>query len=127
MEAGYDYLLLRGRLQRHLLGFSGLFLLIFGALLLVGSGAYYVYAAKARADLEQLNVALPEADQTFLDNKQENVLEPIAPPGVPASAMANQRLYAGDPLTADSWVNPLAYEPLDYQEQVLLQGFTPMK
>jgi LPXTG-site transpeptidase (sortase) family protein len=135
MEAGYDYLLLRGRLQRHLLGFSGLFLLIFGALLLAGGGAYYAYAAKARADLEQLNVALPETNRTFLDH-QDNTrasdlssdFEPISPPpGIPASAIANQRLYSGNPLTADSWSNPLAYEPLAYREQVLLRGFTPMK
>src|SRR5918996_3064692 len=120
MEAGYDYLLLRGRLQRHLLGFPGLFLLIFGALLLAGGGAYYAYAAKARADLEQLNVALPETKRTFQDH-QDNTrasdlssdFEPISPPpGIPASAIANQRLYSGNPLTADSWSNPLAYEPL---------------
>jgi LPXTG-site transpeptidase (sortase) family protein len=129
MEAGYDYLLLRGRLQRHLLGFSGLFILIFGALLLAGGGAYYAYAAKARADLDQqLNVALPEAGRPFLDNNQESALEPIAPPpGIPASAIASQSLYSGDSLTADSWSNPLAHESLDYREQVLLQGFTPMK
>jgi LPXTG-site transpeptidase (sortase) family protein len=135
MEAGYDYLLLRGRLQRHLLGFSGLFLLIFGMLLLAGGGAYYVYAAKARAHLEQLNVALPEADRTFPDNQgsarvsePSKALEPISPPpGIPALAIANQSWYSGGPLTADSWSNPLAYEPLAYREQVLLQGFTPMK
>jgi LPXTG-site transpeptidase (sortase) family protein len=135
MEAGYDYLLLRGRLQRHLLGFSGLFLLVFGALLLVGGGAYYTYAAKARADLDQLNVALPEADRAFPDNQDSarasgpsSAFELVAPPpGIPASAIANQRLYSGNPLTADSWTNPLAYEPLAYREQVLLQGFTPMK
>jgi sortase (surface protein transpeptidase) len=135
MEAGYDYLLLRGRLQRHLFGFSGLFLLIFGALLLAGGGAYYIYAAKARADLEQLNVVLPEADRTFLDSRDNARagepspdLEPVAPPpGIPVSAIADQRLYSGDFLTADFWNNPLAYEPLAYREQVLLQGFTPMK
>lgn len=135
MEAGYDYLLLRGRLQRHLLGFSGLFLLIFGALLMAGGGAYYAYAAKARADLEQLNVALPEANRTFLAHPDSDRpagpssdLEPISPPpGIPASAIADQRLYAGSPLTVSSWSNPLAYEPLAYREEVLLRGFTPMK
>jgi LPXTG-site transpeptidase (sortase) family protein len=135
MEAGYDYLLLRGRLQRHLLGFSGLFLLIFGALLLAGGGAYYAHAAKARADLEQLNVALPETNRTFLDHQDNTQASDLSsdfelispPPGIPASAIANQRLYSGNPLTSDSWSNPLAYEPLAYREQVLLRGFTPMK
>ena len=34
MEAGYDYLLLRGRLQRKFLRYSGLIIFVFGALLL---------------------------------------------------------------------------------------------
>jgi len=61
MEAGYDYLLLRKPPRRSLLKFSGLFLFIFGAMLLATSGAYYGYAAKARADLDDLNVTLPGA------------------------------------------------------------------
>ena len=61
MEAGYDYLLLRKPPRRHLLKFPGLFLFIFGAMLLATSGAYYGYAAKARADLDNLNVTLPGA------------------------------------------------------------------
>ena len=59
MEAGYDYLLLRGHFQRKLAKFTGIFLLVFGALLLASGGAYYGYAAKARADLDQMNVTLP--------------------------------------------------------------------
>ena len=61
MEAGYDYLLLRKPPRRPLLKFPGLFLFIFGAMLLATSGAYYGYAAKARADLDNLNVTLPGA------------------------------------------------------------------
>ena len=60
MEAGYDYLLLRGRLQRRFFNFPGLFLFVIGAILLATSGTYYGYAAKARADLDSLNVTLPE-------------------------------------------------------------------
>ena len=60
MEAGYDYLLLRGRLQRRLFNVSGIFIFVFGAMLLATSGAYYGYAAKAHADLDSLNVTLPE-------------------------------------------------------------------
>ena len=61
MEAGYDYLLIRTRLQRGLFKYSGLFLLALGLLLLAGTGAYYGYAAKARADLDKLNFTVPEA------------------------------------------------------------------
>ena len=59
MEAGYDYLLLRGRLQRRFFNVSGIFVFVFGAMLLATSGAYYGYAAKAHADLDNLNVTLP--------------------------------------------------------------------
>ena len=61
MEAGYDYLLLRKPPRRSLLKFPGIFLFIFGAMLLATSGAYYGYAAKARAGLDNLNVTLPGA------------------------------------------------------------------
>ena len=40
MEAGYDYLLLRGRLQRKLLKYVGIIIIVFGALLLASGGAY---------------------------------------------------------------------------------------
>ena len=58
MEAGYDYLLLRSRLQRKLFKYVGIFVFVFGAMLLASGGGYYVYAAKARADLDSLNVTL---------------------------------------------------------------------
>ncbi len=61
MEAGYDYLLLRRRLQRRFLNFSGIFLFIIGAMLLATSGAYYGYTAKAQANLDSLNATLPES------------------------------------------------------------------
>ena len=47
MEAGYDYLLLRGRLRRSLFRYAGIFFFVFGAVLLASGGAYYGYAAKA--------------------------------------------------------------------------------
>lgn len=61
MEAGYDYLLLRRQPQRRFLNFSGIFLLILGAMLLATSGAYYGYTAKAQANLDSLNATLPES------------------------------------------------------------------
>ena len=61
MEAGYDYLLRRGRLQRKFFRYTGIIIFVFGALLLATGGAYYGYAAKARADLDNLSVALAGA------------------------------------------------------------------
>ena len=58
MEAGYDWLLVRGRWQRRPLRVAGFFLLFLGMLLLAGSGGYFGYAGKARADLAKLNVAV---------------------------------------------------------------------
>ena len=75
MEAGYDYLLLRGR--RHLFSLTALFLAVFGVLLLAGGGAYYAYAAKARADLDQLNVSVPGPATTFPDSQDAQM--PPAP------------------------------------------------
>ncbi len=59
MEAGYDYLLLRGRLQRRFFKYSGIFVLLLGVALLATGGAYYGYAARAGADLDNLNVSVP--------------------------------------------------------------------
>ena len=138
MEAGYDYLLLRGRSRRHLFGLTAILLVAFGALFLAGGGAYYVYAAKARADLAQLNVTLPVTDHPLLAEREAtassratpDVIEPIIPvappPGISAVGIADQNLFAGDPKDAQAWNEPLAYEPQDYRQRVLLQGFTPL-
>ena len=59
MEAGYDYLQLHDRLLKHrFLGFPAIFLIVLGAVLMLGGGAYYGYATQARADLVQLNASL---------------------------------------------------------------------
>jgi len=93
MEAGYDYLLLRGRLQRRFFNVSGIFVFVFGAILLATSGAYYGYAAKAHADLDSLNVTLPKTNakisvgpgsqgsltETQIDQGQEGVY-PLSTP-----------------------------------------------
>jgi len=47
-------------------------------------------------------------------------------PGISAEAIASQDLRIGDAIDTSPWDNPLAYEPLDCREEVLLQGFTPM-
>ena len=48
--------------------------------------------------------------------------------GAPAAAfaIASQRLYPGESLVAESWSNPLYFEPPYYREQTLLRGFTPI-
>jgi len=83
MEAGYDYLLLRGRLQRRFLNVSGIFIFVFGAMLLATSGAYYGYAAKAHADLDSLNVTLPETAAKIGAGlgSQSSVAEAFVDPG----------------------------------------------
>ena len=58
MEAGYDYLLLRSRTQRQLIRASGMSLAVIGAILLSASIAYFIYAYKARSDLDSLNYAV---------------------------------------------------------------------
>ena len=52
MEAGYDYL--HGRLQRRLTNVTGMFLLVIGLLMLASGGAYYVYAANSKSNLEDM-------------------------------------------------------------------------
>ena len=148
MEAGYDYLLLRGRLQRKLAKFTGIFLLVFGALLLASGGAYYGYAAKARTDLDQLNVRLPGSlagigrdllvSATSLESQglhdaqsekqlgESQALAKVLPELSPL-AIGVRQLYPGEALVAGSWSNPWTYEPSSYREMVLLQGFTPVE
>ena len=48
------------------------------------------------------------------------------PPDISAVDIASQDLRIGDAIDTYAWDNPLAYEPLDYREEVLLQGVTPM-
>ena len=122
MEAGYDYLLLRGRFQRRIARFTGVFLLVFGVLLLASGGAYYGYAAKARSNLDNLQVSVdlppsPPAGEPF-------VPPPRVVPSFSPAAISDTPLYPGESLSVDSWTSPLAYEPLPLREQVLLKGFT---
>ena len=55
MEAGYDYLLFRPRLQQRFFRAAGISLFITGTVLLAASIAYFAYAYKARSDLGSLN------------------------------------------------------------------------
>jgi len=154
MEAGYDYLLLRGRLQRKLFKYTGIIIFVFGVMLLAAGGTYYGYATKARADLDRLIVTLPGAGTNTIEAWAGSTVEgkdgaaPDNPavsavssrengaqsargsakvlPGISASAIRSRGLYPGDALLATAWSNPWSYEPPDFQEQLLLQGFTPI-
>jgi sortase (surface protein transpeptidase) len=156
MEAGYDYLLLRGRFQRRLFKLSGIFIFLFGAVLLAASGTYYGYAANARADLDRLNVTVPEGTSALAKAATRlgsvsveqgasgtGLMEleagsaadggPVIPapaklrPLLPAIAIASQRLYPGESLLPSAWSDPRSFAPLSYREQVLLQGFAPVE
>jgi sortase (surface protein transpeptidase) len=99
MEAGYDYLLLRGRLQRRFFKYSGIFVLLLGVALLATGGAYYGYAAKAGADLDRLNVRVPgvladrpsgaleDADQGSLGVPGSGAETELAGPGAAGPAL----------------------------------------
>ena len=88
MEAGFDYLLLRGRPRRRFLSFSGIFLFLFGAMLLASSGAYYGYAAQARADLDTLNVTLPGSAPGAIQSTSLAGMSASLGPGDPGTTRA---------------------------------------
>jgi LPXTG-site transpeptidase (sortase) family protein len=157
MEAGFDYLLLRGRFQRKTAKFIGISLFVLGALLLASGGAYYGYAARARADLDELNVSLPgsieganqgsgipaasDRGQSGSVYGEADILSPAEQddgnkesqrlakllPAISLAAIGARQLYPGEELVAGYWSNPWAYEPSSYQEMLLLQGFTPIE
>ncbi|MDA1127613.1 MAG: sortase [Chloroflexi bacterium] len=110
MEAGYDYLFFRSRLQRRFARFSGIFLLVFGVLLLTSGGLYYGYSAKAKSDLDGLAA----------------VLEPRTVNYLTGDSISNVGLYPGKAVTSDSWNNLYGYEPTYLRNQELLSGFTPI-
>lgn len=163
MLAGYDYMLVRNQLQHRLLRTIGLFLFFLGVSMVATGGAYYAYAAKARAGLDEWNVTASEeivnepnialatpyngelannrqptlaesADDTSIDPwvdsaaNQESLplAEEFPPLHIPASAIARQQLYPGESLQANSWSDPLVYEPPSYVQQALLRKFTPL-
>ena len=107
MEAGYDYLLLRGRLQRKFVKYTGTIVLVFGAMLLATGGAYYGYAAKARADLDDLNVTLSGALQ---DPFQEQIEPSMPPSDVEAVSSRAPEVVSGLNGSGDDGGSPLARE-----------------
>ena len=106
MEAGYDFL--HGRLQRRVVNLSGLILLTVGLLLLASGGAYYVYAANAKSNLDEL-----------VSVSALRTVDPIN--GRTASTVS---LFPGKAVAAEFWTDLFAYVPLDYRQHQLLGGFT---
>jgi LPXTG-site transpeptidase (sortase) family protein len=72
----------------------------------------------------------PEASTNLrVDTADTQQLSPlVASPllRIPVATIANQRLYPGEFLQANSWSNPWAYEPPSFLEQALLRKFTPI-
>ena len=60
MDVGYDHLLMRSRVQQRFICASAIFLVATGAILLSAGIAYFVYAQKARSDLDKLNVSITQ-------------------------------------------------------------------
>jgi len=154
MEAGYEYLLFRRRLQHRFFNICGVFIVVLGALMLVSSGAYYSYAAAARSSLPELDVSMPinpyiQADREgpsqplmdtdssvssgninpFTAEEEMSLSDARTAPGLltlPGSAISARQLYPGDGLNAEAWSYPASYEPLSYIEEIQLKDFKPM-
>ncbi|MCE2463194.1 MAG: sortase [Dehalococcoidia bacterium] len=78
MEAGYDFLLLRSRMQQRFVRVSAIFLL-------GGGAAYFVYSQKAGSDLDDLNytvapaeVGVPPVTNPVSSESEQAALQPSA-------------------------------------------------
>ena len=86
MEAGYDYLLMRPRLQQRFFKASGIFLVVIGAILLAAGIAYFSYAYKANSDLDELNyaVTLPQTTSESVSPNSGLAVPAISNPAMPS-------------------------------------------
>ena len=126
MEAGYDYMLVRGRVQRRLARISGFTLVVLGICLLAAGGAYYAYSANARSGLDDLQVVV-ESPVTNTTPPPTQVPPPREVPAFASSDIAMTSMYPGESVSVDSWTNLQAYEPLSLREENLLEGFSPIE
>ena len=110
MEAGYDYLHIRGRLQRRVTSLTGISLLIVGVLLIASAGAYYLYATNAKSNLDNLSAVIPPRT---VDSISDNNVSSVS-------------LFPGKAISASSWGNLYDYEPAYLKKQALLDGFSPI-
>ena len=85
MEIGYDYLLMRSRLQQSFIRGSAILLVITGAILLSAGVAYFAYAYKARSDLDKLNATAPLSQEMIPNLASSSIPERVAQegPGIP--------------------------------------------
>ena len=114
MLAGYDFMLVRHHFQHHGLKLIGIFVAVFGLLMLTAGGAYYVYAAKAHASLSQLNVYVPVSS---IDPPMVAVVEPlIDQPASPVEAVSQDVLGPSVPEEVRAF----------QAEQALVNSFTPI-
>ncbi len=135
MEAGYDYLLLRGGFRQQLAKYAGIGLIALGVMLLASGGAYYGYAAVAGAGLENLNAAAPGPV-----GPAPGLVAAIGEPGgtdqeptdrarlVPPSSPSNIGYEPGSSADAwdfREWSNPWDFESIDFGNS-MFQGFTPV-
>ena len=148
MEAGYDYLLLRGRSRRQVAKYTGICLIVLGVLLLASGGAYYGYAEVARADLGDLNASAQEpatagvhpvsepgsasvkkpAVETVVETPATSVQASVAPITAPAAIdSGSEGQGSNDDLDSRYWNEPEPSETMSYFEEALLNGFTPVE
>ena len=96
MEAGYDYLLLRGGFRRQFAKYAGIGLIALGVMLLASGGAYYGYAAVARADLDRPETP-PPPGTGWVQVRLPDSSQPLENPAV----------RTGSPQTGPGWCRPL--------------------
>ena len=84
MKAGYDYLLMRSRLQHTFIRTSAILLAITGAILLAAGIAYFVYADRARSGLVDLNyaVAAPQSAPEIIPAPLSLAPPPVVEPEI---------------------------------------------
>lgn len=80
MEIGYDYLLLRSSFQQKFVQASAIFLAVTGAVLVSAGIGYYIYADRARADLDDLNVSIAASPLVDVVPKPAISSEPVPVP-----------------------------------------------
>ncbi len=109
MEAGYDYMLLRGSKRRQPNTLTGIFLVILGSMLITTSLAYHSYTDTARADLVNLEATLPGAVSADLVNLEATL--PVAVSEVQASVQDTSPNPGQQVLSRTAWPERTIAQP----------------